>query len=664
MQIGDILNKLEKVKRIGNEYKALCPAHEDKEPSLTVKQKDNQILIHCFAGCPTESIVEKLGLQMSDLFIDQKEKKQNGKIVATYDYQDEQGNLLLQVMRFDPKSFRQRHRNGNGEWQWDTKSIRKVIYHLPDILRVTDDTIFFVEGEKDADALWNCGLVATTSPGGANAWRPDYAQYLAGKRVTLIPDNDTAGYNYAKEVARSLIGKAKIKCILLPSPSKDISDWLSSGGNPLELLGYEQDISALLDADKPKYEQSEDSILWHKTISQKVITFKAEAIRPEKTGIHGRISILCDYAPLGWSLFNIERAEDRTRLANSAHAQLKGEITEAYAKEDLRRDLDTFCAGLWDFNLSLFTPELMQGDETDKPPKFVLYPYILEGGGTILFAPPGKGKSFTALAWAVSINSGITKYWPVAKTITMYINLERSRQSLTRRLAHVNTLLGLPKTQPLLTLNARGKSLSDVIPTCRRAIKQYGVKFIILDSISRAGYGDLTENLPVNKIIDSLSELCDTWLALAHTPRGDETHVFGGIHFDAGADIVIQLSSETKMDSTLGVGYEITKKNDLPTIPQSIWAFEFSESGLSGLRKAKPSEFPEVESKSKKPMLQTVIDWIQDRDMGDATATEVSDELGYNRVNIAKLFSTSGRFIKTRNVGRSQYYGVKEKGLL
>src|SRR4030042_2014764 len=162
MQIGDILNKLEKVKRIGNEYKALCPAHEDREPSLTVKQKDNQILVHCFAGCPTESIVETLGLQMSDLFIDPKEKKQDSTIVATYDYQDEQGNLLFQVVRFDPKSFRQRHRNGRGEWQWDTKGIRKVIYHLPDILRVTDDTIFFVEGEKDADALWNCGLVATT----------------------------------------------------------------------------------------------------------------------------------------------------------------------------------------------------------------------------------------------------------------------------------------------------------------------------------------------------------------------------------------------------------------------------------------------------------------------------------------------------------------------
>ena len=316
-----ILDKLEKVKRLPNgQYQARCPVHHDTIPSLSLRQDNNNILIHCQAGCSVESIVAKLGLQMSDLFIDKPSPK--GEIVATYDYQDEDGQCLFQVIRYNPKSFRQRHKNSKGEWQWDVEGIRKVIYHLPDIMRVTTDTVYWVEGEKDVDKLWDSGLIATTSPGGVNGWKPEYAQYLQGKRIIIIPDNDAPGYSYAKEVARSLIGKANIKCILLDK-AKDISDWLEQGNAPEQLPLIEQDISALFDPDKPKYEQNEDFIVWNKTIADHTITFKAESIRQERTGIHARLSILCDYTALAWSILNIEKSEERIRLANAAYEVLK-----------------------------------------------------------------------------------------------------------------------------------------------------------------------------------------------------------------------------------------------------------------------------------------------------------------------------------------------------
>ena len=70
MNIHNILNRLEKVKQTGlNQYVACCPAHEDKSPSLSIREvADNKILIHCFAECPTSEILEALGLSLEALF--------------------------------------------------------------------------------------------------------------------------------------------------------------------------------------------------------------------------------------------------------------------------------------------------------------------------------------------------------------------------------------------------------------------------------------------------------------------------------------------------------------------------------------------------------------------------------------------------------------------
>lgn len=64
-----VLSRLDKVKKTGKGYIALCPAHADKSPSLSLKEgSDGRVLIHCFAGCTAEEVVNEIGLQMSDLF--------------------------------------------------------------------------------------------------------------------------------------------------------------------------------------------------------------------------------------------------------------------------------------------------------------------------------------------------------------------------------------------------------------------------------------------------------------------------------------------------------------------------------------------------------------------------------------------------------------------
>lgn len=67
--MDNILQHLDKVKKTGKGYQARCPAHEDKGPSLSLREgDDSRVLLHCHAGCSTAAVVAAMGLSMSDLF--------------------------------------------------------------------------------------------------------------------------------------------------------------------------------------------------------------------------------------------------------------------------------------------------------------------------------------------------------------------------------------------------------------------------------------------------------------------------------------------------------------------------------------------------------------------------------------------------------------------
>ena len=248
--VQDVLARLEGVKQAGEgQYMARCPAHGDGHASLSVgRGDDGRALIDCKAGCNVADVLNSIGLNMKDLFpptgpADRPSAttaQGNGKakrIAATYDYRDSAGALLFQVVRFDPKDFRQRRPDESGGWTWKLDGVPPVLYGLPE-LQVGDSSewVFVVEGERDADNLAALGLLATTNPGGAGKWgklADDSALY--GRRVAIIADKDKAGATHAQDVAARLHGKAAVvKIIELPAgevdgrPIKDTSDWLDS----------------------------------------------------------------------------------------------------------------------------------------------------------------------------------------------------------------------------------------------------------------------------------------------------------------------------------------------------------------------------------------------------------------------------------------------------
>jgi hypothetical protein len=115
-----------------------------------------------------------------------------GTEIAHYDYVDEAGDLVMQVVRYDPKDFRQRRPDGRGGWIKNVKGVRLVPYRLPELQEslALDRPIFIVEGEKDADNLIKFGVPATTNPMGAGNWQSKLNAYFADADVVVISDND------------------------------------------------------------------------------------------------------------------------------------------------------------------------------------------------------------------------------------------------------------------------------------------------------------------------------------------------------------------------------------------------------------------------------------------------------------------------------------------
>jgi putative DNA primase/helicase len=163
--------------------------------------------------------------------------KPKGNIVATYNYTDTKDALLYQVVRFDPKDFRQRRPNGNGGWIWNLDDTPRVLYRLPELLQYPDATVFVAEGEKDADRVALLGHCATTVAGGK--WTDECVKALAGRDCFILEDNDEAGRKKAQEAATALHGTAKsVRVIRLPDlPDKgDVSDWLDADQRNAEKL--------------------------------------------------------------------------------------------------------------------------------------------------------------------------------------------------------------------------------------------------------------------------------------------------------------------------------------------------------------------------------------------------------------------------------------------
>lgn len=261
-----VLAKLDHVRRRGDTAVACCPAHEDKNPSLSVSRGiDGRVLVYCHAGCTFEAIGDALGMPRADFApsgggaeaagnddliwesveaaCEHLHPRFGGKLTR-YDYLGGDGTLLGVVVRFDYTGGREKVVRplspGPGGWRIRAMPEPRRLYNLPQLLATPLDTVIYVvEGEKCVEALVALGSVATTSAGGANASRKSDWSVLAGRTVVILPDKDDPGRAYAKSVAQAAraAGAANVEILELPNigEGQDVVDWI----NHMRVAGYD-----------------------------------------------------------------------------------------------------------------------------------------------------------------------------------------------------------------------------------------------------------------------------------------------------------------------------------------------------------------------------------------------------------------------------------------
>ena len=235
-------------KKTASGWAAKCPAHEDRNASLSITEGgDGRTLLHCHAGCDFSAVISAAGLRSADLFPPKSPRadSQPRKMVATYPYHDESGTLLFEVVRFEPKDFLQRQPDPAKPdgWAWTMQGVRRVLYRLPQVIEAVRKglPLFLCEGEKDVAALVAKGIAATCNVGGAGKWREEYNARLKGATVCVVADKDKPGRDHAQQVAASLQGvAASVRVIEVPDangkPCKDAADYLAAGGTAADLL--------------------------------------------------------------------------------------------------------------------------------------------------------------------------------------------------------------------------------------------------------------------------------------------------------------------------------------------------------------------------------------------------------------------------------------------
>lgn len=222
------------------EWRTKCPVHQGDGQNFSVNAETGLAQCHSQCGRGWDILSLEQELSGSDF---QRAKDHVWELVgrpkvpweerdfqAIYDYTDEAGKLLYQVIRKVGKKFVQR-RPENGGWVWGLGEIRRVPYRLEKVRHAEFCAI--VEGEKDVLTLERIGMVATCNNGGAGNFRPELAPLFAGKHIAIFPDNDEPGRDHAMKVAALLSPVAKsVKIVELPDlpPKGDVSDFALSGG--------------------------------------------------------------------------------------------------------------------------------------------------------------------------------------------------------------------------------------------------------------------------------------------------------------------------------------------------------------------------------------------------------------------------------------------------
>jgi len=398
----------------------------------------------------------------------------------------------------------------------------------------------------------------------------------------------------------------------------------------------------------------------------------ANNIRHERTGWHAQIAVVLDNTPLESDNFNIERAEERTRLARRSFEQISaiegdGITLTLWTSEQIRKDLLQFTH--WIRVRYEETQNKIESDDMEpiRGIRWLLSPYIFGGGATTMFAPPKHGKSTVAMAMAISLATGSEHLWQVEETIpVLWVNLERPDDSVKLRARQLASALGVKGDYGMEFLHRRGHTLNTVGPGIARWVLENPGGMVFLDSISRVGMGKLVEDSTANMFADTMHRVAPSgWVGIGHTSKANDSAMFGTVMFQAGADIEVRLRSQAKKEE-LGIKLEIASSNHTSKVASMTLAFEYEGDALISARRADEGEFGDIVAVSASNMTRNEKVWEAMKALGSGTATEIAEFTQIHVSDVSKMLresanSPNGDFAYDGPPSNKKY-GIRYKG--
>ena len=254
--LDNVLMHLEGVRTSLRGWKACCPAHTDRDPSLSIGLgEQGQVLLKCFAGCPIERITEAMGLTVTDLFPDgasaPERASSNGRHHSPLTLLDlalekqlpwkflfhlglmehPSGGLHIPYHLADgspaPRSRIRTALIAREGSRWSKGKGQLVPYGLE---RLSDARkagyLVLVEGESDCWTLWYQGFPALGIPGAEMAGVLEESALAGIDQLYIVQEPDPAGATFVKALADRLKGwrwQGKAFAVHLPG-AKDPSD--------------------------------------------------------------------------------------------------------------------------------------------------------------------------------------------------------------------------------------------------------------------------------------------------------------------------------------------------------------------------------------------------------------------------------------------------------
>jgi len=279
--IDSLLGRLDKVRQNGKGFLARCPAHEDKENSLSISTGDDgRVLMKCFAGCRTEDVLGQLGLKMRDLF--PKRPSQKSLTVSELaadkklpeDFLKELG-VIDQIDLFDKQFVRITYRRQDGAMSprqrmrsalkakegsaWSKGKGILMPYGLWKLSMAKEaGYLVLVEGESDCWSLWFHKFPALGLPGAEMAKLLQPEQLEGIPRIYILQEPDQGGESFVRGVARRLaeLGWQGSVSVITLNGIKDANDLHKHSPENFE-AAFRKALEAAVPAPQPKDKETD-----------------------------------------------------------------------------------------------------------------------------------------------------------------------------------------------------------------------------------------------------------------------------------------------------------------------------------------------------------------------------------------------------------------------